>query len=198
MIQSSSPTNQPRDPALTGDDAQLLDEIRQLWAEHRRQGLLVRHRIGVILNKRLGDPGQRQQYGDGVVERVSEELKIDISDISRFRRFAARFEKFGCFENEHPNLHTWTQVRDLIAKPRRRVTGNRTVQGIQRSLRYMTDSLRRLDHIPEAKVDSLRSALEELFRLVEHRLDVKFGLGEDDGNGHHKVPDASIAQKKAG
>ena len=160
----------PETAAPELEDEQLLARLRELWRSHRRQGLVVRHETGMLLNRQLGNPGQRSPYGAGVVKQVAEELKIAVSDISRFRRFAARYPTLEAFEQQHPEVNSWTGVRELIAKPRRRVTGNRTGQGILRSVRSVIAALDRLEKLSEPKAAELHTTLEELIEVVNRRL----------------------------
>ncbi len=48
------------------------------------------------------------------IERVSEELSIDKSDISRMRRFAVKYDSFAEFQEREPGATCWTHVRNLI------------------------------------------------------------------------------------
>jgi hypothetical protein len=151
--------------------------------------------MGTLLNAQLGDPAGRQPYGQGIVARVSKFLRIDKTDVSRFRPFAAMSETFEEFERRHPDVRSWISLRELLARPGRRpVTGNRTVQGLLRSAQTSIASLRRLDTVRGPKVDHLRSALRELFELAHRRLGVDFTLPDEMTESN---PDPRIAEDHA-
>jgi hypothetical protein len=177
-------------PAL--DDEQLLTKLRDLWSSHQRKDLEVRHAMGVLLNERLDDPNVRQEYGQQVIARVSKELGIHESDISRFRRFARDYESATAFLAKHPTCTTWTKARGMLAGRRRAVTGNRKIAGVLRSLQSAVTSLHDLDTIEDAKREQLFSAVQELVKLINDRLGVR--LTDEAGDHPHEHKDRRVDQ----
>lgn len=162
------------DPRRSAPDVdQMLAALRRLWYPHRENGLRVRHAMGLLLNKQLGDPSDRQKRGLGIVALVSTELGIDKSDISRMRRFAARFESFDEFCRSHPTMATWSMVRGLLNKPPRTLTDDRQLWGLLRSARTATASLQRVACFDGPKADELRVALLALFKVAQAKLDIR-------------------------
>jgi hypothetical protein len=160
---------------VSGED-QLLDSLRDLWFPHREKDLEVRYQMGVLLNRKLGKPTVRQSYGLGTIERVSKELEIDKSDISRMRRFAAKYDSFERFQKEEPEAKSWTKVRELVAKERDpdRPTDSRAVWGILRSVRSSIEAFRRDHDFAGPRADELRSALQELLSVASAKLNIQF------------------------
>jgi len=125
MLRSRSDSLSTRN-ADGGDDAAagtppedaLLHELWQLWQAHHRRGLEVRHQTGLILNRRFGPPTERQAYGEATLKRYSERLGVSESDLSRMRWFAHRFESLEAMRAEHPQVTSWTAVKELLASLR--------------------------------------------------------------------------------
>lgn len=101
------------------DEGALLKALGRLWKTHHRRGVDVRHRTGVLLNRHLGPPTERQPYGAAVLRRCSAALGVAESDLSRMRWFAHAFESVADLAARHPDATTWTQVRALLAALRR-------------------------------------------------------------------------------
>gem|GEM_PF-5002175 len=154
----------------------MLESLRAIWQPHQQRELEVRFQLGILLNERLGPPTVRQSYGLGTVQRVARELDLDKSDISRMRRFAHRFGTFEAFRQKEPQATTsWTAVRKLIATERDSdaPTDSRALWGVLRSVKASIKALSR-DHIFHGpKAAEIKSALQELIRLAQTKLDFR-------------------------
>ena len=156
------------------DEDQLLKSLQALWFPHRANGLKVRYEMGRLLNKQLGDPPGRQQYGQGTINRVSAKLDIDKSDISRMRRFAVMSESFEEFCAGNPSMTSWTKVRcEMLQKPPRHPTDNRALWGLLRSVKTSIETLSRIEQFDGPKAGEVRSALIALFRAAQATLDIR-------------------------
>lgn len=172
------------DVSLTTEDGQqdhvagedlLLDSLREIWRPHCMRALEVRHQLGRLLNSKLGVPSLRQQYGMGTIKRVSEELGIDKSEISRMRKFAAKFPSFDDFVATHPHMISWTRVRtELLSNPSRRVTDNRRLQGVLRSIESSVKALSSDGEFDEQKAVVICAALQRLCQLAQAKLAFRF------------------------
>ena len=153
-----------------------MDSLRDLWFPHRRRDLEVRYQMGKLLNDKLGRPTVRQSYGLGTIERVSRELELDKSDISRMRRFAAKYSSFEAFEKQQPDATCWTKVRSLIATERypNGPSDSRALWGLLRSVKSSIKAISRDHDFAGPKADELRSALQELFQLVNTKPGLQF------------------------
>ena len=160
---------------VTGED-HLIESLREVWFPHVRRDLEVRYQMGVLLNNNLGRPSVRQSYGLGTIDRVSRELEIDKSDISRMRRFAAKYESFEAFLTQKPSATSWTKVRELIAKEKNpdRPTDSRALWGVLRSVKSSIEVFSHDHDFVGPKADELRHALHELYRLASAKLDFRF------------------------
>ncbi|QGJ68578.1 Hypothetical protein PBC10988_2390 [Planctomycetales bacterium 10988] len=155
------------------DEDALLKELQALWQPHHEQSLRVRYQTGQVLNERLGTPEKRQPYGQTIIQRVATELKIDKSDISRMRRFAAKYESFEDFHTSEPTVKTWTEVRTLLTnkKSSERTPGSRAIYGVLRSVQSSTNTIRNGLQSTDSNVKKLREALNELYQVAHTELD---------------------------
>ena len=152
----------------------LLHSLQQVWLPHQQRDLEVRYQMGVLLNNKLGQPTVRQSYGMGTIRRVSEELSIDKSDISRMRRFAAKYESLEAFRVQEPEATCWTHVRALFAdsKTTDRPTDSRASWGVQRSLRSLIRTFESDYDFSGAKTDEIRKSLCEFLELARAKFDL--------------------------
>ncbi len=147
----------------------LLVSLQDVWFSHRTRDLEVRHQVGSLLNDQLGPPVRRQAYAEGVIRRVSDELDIDKSDISRMRRFAAIFPTLERLYDTYPEATSWTRVRNLITTQKRTNSpaDHRLAQGVLRSLEASASSLRRADTFRGPIAERLRLALRDVVIAAE-------------------------------
>lgn len=150
------------------DDA-VINQAVKIWNAYQAEGLRVRHEIGQLLNERLGSPEQRQPYGDRVVLRVSERLGIDRSTISRMRKFAHLYSDFEAFQESHPDVSSWDDVKRLITKSNEKMSQSkpaRTVDGLASVQRVMQKFVKELSQsditLTEEDREGLRASLEEV------------------------------------
>jgi hypothetical protein len=102
----------------SGDDEKLIAQLVELWAQHHQRSIAVRHETGRMLNTRFGEPGTRQTYGSATLKLYGEKLGIAESELSRMRAFASSFKSLAELKERFPDVHTWKQVRQLLAKLR--------------------------------------------------------------------------------
>ena len=160
------------DQGHVSDENQFVDSLRQVWLPHQRRDLEVRYQLGVLLNDKLGQPTVRQSYGMETIKRVAKELQLDKSDISRMRRFAAKYESFEVFREQEPAATCWTDVRALVIvnKTADRPTDSRTSWGVQRSLKSLIKTLRSDHDFNGSKADEIRQSLRELIALASAKI----------------------------
>jgi len=167
--------------ASKGDDERLFRQLAELWRRHHRKGLETRHRTGVLLNERLGPPEEAQAYGRGVLKEAGKVCRIAQSDLSRMRWFAHLFDKLEAFQQEHPGVNSWTEVKELLPrlKPRKGgETGDQTATrsrtatgGVTRSLTGLIKKLEGMESIPEGGPgEALRGKLQELIEVAQRCL----------------------------
>ena len=95
FVNDMSSRNQTNQGHIAGEGP-FLKSLCEFWKPHQRTDLENRYNLGVMLNIKLGDPKVRQKH-PGTIRRISKELSIDKSDISRMRRFADKYESFDAF-----------------------------------------------------------------------------------------------------
>ncbi len=160
-------------------EKEFLKQLAAIWKPFQRQGLEVRFKMGKLLNAKLGPPKARQVYGMGTIKRVSSELKIDKSDISRLRRFAAMADSLEKFCKKHPKVTNWTDVRKLLGMNDDEPSppnDSRVSSGVLRSAKSMVQAFQRKDYEfkGSASDDELVVVLRELFRLAQAKLNLTF------------------------
>jgi hypothetical protein len=92
-----------------------LTELAQRWKTLHGNDLALRYETGALLNARFGAPGTRQLMGEGTLKAAAEQLQVAESDLSRMRSFAFLFTSFSEFGVKHPEVTTWTSLKELIA-----------------------------------------------------------------------------------
>lgn len=173
MGQKKVDSKQPIENRVS-DEVQFVDSLRQVWLPHQQRDLEVRYEMGVLLNNKLGQPTVRQSCGLETIKLVSKALSIDKSDISRMRRFAAKYESFGAFRKQEPSATCWTHVRALIAdsKTTDRPTDSRASWGVQRSLTALIKTFRSDHDFGGPKKDEICQSLRELIELAKAKFDL--------------------------
>jgi hypothetical protein len=185
---SSDPAGDLAGNSLANDA--VLFELTQLWESHRKQGLEDRHRTGVLLNKKFGDPTGRQTYGNKVFKQYSDCLAIEVSELSRMRWFAHRFTEIKDLNANYPDVKTWTQVRELLASLRRNKTenaespkdspngksgGTRPVDRVIRTVRAVQQCISEVHVVLDGdECTALREAVEGMLAEIGKRLGVRY------------------------
>ena len=156
------------------NEGPFLKSLCDFWKPRQRRDLENRYQLGAMLNDTLGKPSVRQNHGIGTIQRISKELSIDKSDISRMRRFAHQYESFEAFTEAEPDVHCWTQVRNLIAKCKasKTSTDSRASWGTKRSLKSLIERFSSAHDFSGPQADEIRCALRELFSLAQAKLGI--------------------------
>jgi len=114
--QAANGRTEVRPPDAPEDEEQFIKDLAALWQSRNQLDLEVRWIMGKRLNDRLGGPDQRQAHGEQTIKKLSKEVDIRESDISRMRNFASLFESVEVFRKMHPNDNTWTKVKALLPR----------------------------------------------------------------------------------
>lgn len=178
---------------LKPDDANLIERICAIWSQYQAHGIEARHTIGLLLNERLGPPGNRQRYAQAVIKAVARKVGTDETNISRFRRFADQFPTYGGFCEKYPHLTSWTQVREMLKQTRKSVSGHRRAWGLVRSLRAAVESLKLNVPLDSSRASEVSRLLQELIVAVRYRDDLTVPLvNEHTTVGPQLAPDMKI------
>lgn len=102
--------------ASSDQEERLLSKLGKMWMTFQKKDLEIRHETGKLLNAFLDDPNKRQKYGAGTITKVSNEIGVSPSDISRMRHFARVFLTLEEFQKKHPGATTWSAVKELLPK----------------------------------------------------------------------------------
>jgi hypothetical protein len=84
--------------------------------------------MGTLLNEKLGPPTERQPRGQQVIKQVAVQLRIAESDLSRMRWLAHRFTSIDELRQQHPEVGTWTQFKELLPDLQEREAPSQDVQ----------------------------------------------------------------------
>jgi len=192
----------------TAGDA-LLRELSQLWQAHRRCGLVVRHRTGLVLNSQFGPPTERQTYRSAALKDCSKRLGVSESELSRMRWFAHHFESLEALGVEHPKITTWTSVKELLATLRQpdaarreRAVGDivmmkppdaRPVSRVVEAIRAVRASVTCIDlELADADRATLVEEVGEMLEVVGKHLGLRYRL-EPAAPDDALIPPASPA-----
>ena len=193
----------PKQDATTLTDEEFNSQLAKLaekWRSNRSADLRLRHRTGLLLNKRLGSPEKRQSRGEGVLEDASQQLGFSVSELSRMRGFAFHFSSVTVLNEEHPNVSTWSDVKALLPtlNPKREskkesktddstsakadsVKAPSWCKSVVESLGDVTQQLQgEHSDLPKKQRKKLLKKLQELAEAVKNCLHIRVTI-EDDG-----------------
>ena len=150
-----------------------LDRLSSVWSTHRSCGIRVRHMTGRLLNRLLGKPSDRQEYGKGVIGRAAKQLGISRSEIYRMRKFADVVPNVKQFLSDRPQITTWTSVKVYLGgtnetdgQQESDDTAAYAVAGARRSLRSFVKRVQEWKSIPQDSRNGLRDELGDLFTAL--------------------------------
>jgi len=199
VSQAESGSSERQASLLADDLLTQLDQLAEKWRDHSVADLRLRHETGAVLNAHFGNPTERLEYGEGVVEELAQRLRIEKSDISRMRRFAHHFESVEDLGVKHHDVTTWSDVRKLLPKLRAKSkedgqlageTSSRSsrsksakVRGLKLSLKHLSDSLRTVrEDLSKKEREELLAKFQELAEAVSDCLRVRVSLEPAEGN----------------
>jgi hypothetical protein len=110
---------------LTQQDQQFIDDLDDFWQQCKAEQadlsrkshtveLSARHEIGKRINDNYGPPTLRQPRGERVIAILGERLGMKKEEISRERNFALTFPDFDQFQEQHPDVKSWSAVKRLM------------------------------------------------------------------------------------
>jgi hypothetical protein len=172
-LSMSSATKPVDDFVKRFDVPALIKQLSAIWRGHQKNGIEVRHRIGKLLNKKLGPTSKRQKYARSVVKSVARELGVNETNVCRFRRFAEQYPVYADFCDKHPDVTSWTEVRNLITESRKSVSGGRKSCALVRSLRSAVATLRSPEPLASARAEEINRLLRELFDAARCRDEIR-------------------------
>lgn len=91
-----------------------LEHLAERWRSHRASDLQLRYDTGELLNKQMGSPDIRQVRGEGSWKKAVDQLGVSQSELSRTRAFAHSFKSVQDFQEKHPEVRTWSEVKKLL------------------------------------------------------------------------------------
>jgi hypothetical protein len=165
-------------------DEQLVKEFVTIWKTHESSDLEARHRLGTMLNKKFGNPKDRQGYGSGVMKRLSNETGLSISDLSLIRWLAVLGDSVSEIREKHPEIVNWTafkrKARELKSKMGLKVqrAAKRNIKGSGLHIveKALEQSLERLNSVDPTEVDGNEKSLLDLVRRIVKVMTKRFGF----------------------
>jgi len=165
-------------------------QINKIWNRHHKQGLEDRHRTGVLLNEKFGASNVRQTYGKKMLKAYAARLDIAVSELSRMRGFARQFVSVQDMKTQHPNVKTWTQVKELLASLRKTETqkaetptgndqkkpqGSQPVSRVIRAIQAVRQCMSQVHLVPEGdERTALSEAVTEMLADIGKTLGVRY------------------------
>jgi len=187
-------------------DDQLLDRLVELWTCYQTHGLEVRWRVGAELNGRLGAPVERQPYGRAILKVAAERLEVSESELSRMRWFAHHFTSLADLQARHPAVDSWAKVKELLpslnpkkvekdeSSPSTGRTSKAFITGFIRSLRIISDKLRRAEVTPDDKDRTMiRESLQELLEVAREHFQLEIEIVANNSQQTVTLPAAAKA-----
>jgi len=164
-----------------------LEILAQEWNTAREADLALRHKTGELLNRKFGSPEQRQKRRDGGLGEAAKKLGITTGELSRLRWFAARFESIQDFRRQHPDVKTWSAVRELLASLSNKAKGgDGSLNGpspadkLKKAFDGLSSSLREVTSLSEeerkAVLDSLRKLAQSFADCLRVQVSVVEGI----------------------
>jgi len=193
--------NEVADADFQAREDNLINDLKSEWQTYHQVSLTVRHRTGQRINAECGLPSQkRQEYGAKILTRVSTELKISRSDISRMRKFAEACPDLDAFLQEHPGCHTWTQVKEHLARLNadgQPLTGKAATPGparaICRGIRQLKAKLEQVENLSADDRKLIQRDFKELTDLYKAVVDKKLRstvkVATESPSGTPNMPD---------
>jgi hypothetical protein len=165
---------------LTADDEQVIGVVEAKWTAHRKKGLELRYDTGSVFNAKYGPPSEKQPKGLAVMKELSKRLGINLSDLSRMRNFAHLFASFDEFRTKHPEVTTWSEVKEDVLP---RAETHEAVKKARKTMARVKYLFGLLDEVqttlPDVDLDELRrkdfKKLDETVRTIVSR----FGTTSD-------------------
>jgi len=172
---------QRTEPDERDREERVLDRVVRCWKHYQRSGLVVRHKIGRILNDLLGPPTKRLPQGERVMKKVAKRLGKSESEVSRFRGFADNFADVPDLLKAYPECNTWTKFKALLPKLKLSQGGeamnlaccDKSVvhHAILRSVKKLREKIRSLESVQASELNSeLREELQGLAMQVSNLL----------------------------
>jgi hypothetical protein len=189
-LTSSITSDQSSDTTATLANDSVFAQINKIWERHRKQGLEDRHRTGVLLNEKFGKPTvRRQAYGEEQLKAYAARLGIAVSELSRMRGFARRFESVKDLNAQYPDVKTWTQVKELLVSLRKSETqkteppkdntqkesgGSQPMRRTLQAIRTVRQCISQVQFAPDGSDrTSLLDAVNEMIADIEKSLGVR-------------------------
>jgi len=136
--------------------SQLLEQLVDRWLRHGKADLQIRYTTGKELNTQFGEPGSRQDRGGKVLKEAAEKMQVAESEISRMRWFATLFTSVENFQQLHPEVQTWTAIKDKIVVLKRTYEFQEQYKHTLDNLASQFEKLRK-DLTPAVKADLLQN-----------------------------------------
>ena len=102
---------------LTPSQTSTLSKIAKIWEGQVEKDLQARFKVGQQINTHLVKTVKkngRQPYGKGFLQLAADRLGLSKGEVSRMRNFAKKFTDFEAFRQQHPDVRTWTQVKQQV------------------------------------------------------------------------------------
>lgn len=146
----------------------LINGLKLLWQPHHKSSLDVRYETGRKLNALYGPPSRRLPYGAGTLKKVSDELGVSRSEISRMRQFAELIPDWEGSRSAIPNCNTWTKVKmHLATLTPHGISGSAkstaaSCLAVRRSIQRLTDKIKTVETPSDDNRRQMMADLKEL------------------------------------
>jgi hypothetical protein len=179
------------DQGPSASNRELIDQLVKMDKAEAKHNLGTRHRMGKLLNARLGPPTERQPHGQRVLKEAAEALECSESELNRMRWFAHLFGDVAALRQSHPEIDSWAKFKAALPslKPVKGSKARKPVKdaslaafgGVAKSLANAVSKLNGLKNRPrdaerQKIVDALQEVAEAASRCLKIPVDVVVGV----------------------
>jgi hypothetical protein len=173
--------SQPSNTSKAEEDV-TVEQVCKIWCERNADDLRVRFECGQLLNAQYGVPGKRQTYGAGVFQRLKDEAGLSPTAISQMRWFATMADDFDGFKTEHPELQTWSAVREFVkGLTKDHGTGDEVQPSSEKTKAAVKGILRSLDraaeYVAQVKLEDVGDQADKLQKAMKKFVQLAKDLG---------------------
>ena len=145
--------------------------------QHDQNGFEYYYKIGVLLNRGLGDPAKRLAYGGNILLNAAITLGRHQSDVNRARWLARLFTSVADFLQQRPDLNTWTAFKKALptlkgreapkeTRTSKKPTAAAKLAGAVKSVSGLTKKLSQISNLGEKKLVKPVTKLREKVKVL--------------------------------
>ncbi len=101
---------------LKPEDKALAEQIKEKWKDFDEKTLPLRHETALLIHQHQKARQNAPNRERALLSLIAAEIGTSLSELSRMRAFAVRFPTYEEFTKTHPDIRTWSAVKELLAR----------------------------------------------------------------------------------